>query len=118
MNRLLWDEYFNEGSISSIVNLYNKESTLFPTFSNQILTDREKIKEYFYKVLIEEKVSVETIFDSVTEEKIGENIFLLVGNYFFKFRKNKIVKARFSFIISLLSDNPIIHHHSSRIPID
>ena len=30
----IWSQYFNEGNLNSIVNLYDKDSILFPTFSN------------------------------------------------------------------------------------
>tara|TARA_B100000700_G_scaffold317429_1_gene408795 strand:- start:2182 stop:2550 length:369 start_codon:yes stop_codon:yes gene_type:complete len=114
----IWSQYFNEGNLNSIVNLYDKDSILFPTFSNQILSDREMIKEYFHKVLIYQKVSVEINFESVSEKKLEENFFLLTGYYVFNFTKKRKVPARYSFIINLFKDPLIKHHHSSRIPKD
>ena len=113
---LIWEKYFNDGNLKDIVNLYDEESILFPTFSNRTLLDKEEKKSYFKKVLIEQKVKVEIISNSVKDEKIGENIFLLYGQYIFKFNKEKQNHARFSFIVSILGDKPIKHHHSSSIP--
>jgi len=110
-----WNKYFNEGNLTSIVKLYDKESILFPTFSNEILFDLEKIKKYFFKCLIEKKVSVEIMFNSLNEKKLGENLFLLSGIYVFEFQKYKKVTARFTFIINPIVETPIKHHHSSPI---
>ena len=114
----LWHKYFNEKNISKIVNLYDKESILFPTFSDQMISDREKIEEYFFKVLIEEKVSVKIFFDSVKVKRYGVNFSLLSGNYIFIFNAKKKIQARFTFFISPSSNHPIKHHHSSRVPND
>jgi len=111
-----WNQYFNEGNLTSIVKLYDKGCILLPTFSNEIFSDREKIKEYFFKVIIEQKVSVEIRYDSVVEKKLGENNFLLSGIYIFEFQTNKKVTARFTFLINPMREEPIKHHHSSTIP--
>jgi len=111
-----WNQYFNEGNLSSIVKLYDKECILLPTFSNEIFSDLEKIKGYFFKCIIEQKVSVEINYNSVVEKKIGENIFLLSGVYIFEFKTKKKVTARFTFLINPMKEKPIKHHHSSPIP--
>ncbi len=111
-----WSQYFNDRDLSAISNLYAKGCILFPTFSNEIISNTEKIKEYFIKVLIEQKVSVKIEFNSVIEEKIGENYFLITGIYTFKFKRNKEINARFTFLINPMIEKPIKHHHSSQIP--
>lgn len=110
-----WNKYFNEGDLKSIVNLYDKECILLPTFSNEILCDLEEIKEYFIKCLIKQKVSVGIRFNSLIEKKLGENIFLLSGIYVFEFQTNKKITARFTFLINPMSGKPIKHHHSSMV---
>ena len=69
-----WNQFFNDANLSRILNLYDKESILIPTFSDQILYDHKKIKDYFYKVLIDQKVSVEIIFDSVFEKEFSKSL--------------------------------------------
>ena len=110
-----WEEYFNSGNLPRILDLYDTRSILIPTFSSEILSDKRQIKEYFVNMIKEQKVSVEIQYNSIYEQKIGENIYLLNGNYIFKLKRNKNIHARFTFLINTLSVNPIKHHHSSRI---
>ena len=46
-----WQHHLNEGDLSGILELYNTRCVLIPTFSSEILTDHEQIKEYFVKVI-------------------------------------------------------------------
>ena len=110
-----WDEYFNNANLTCILNLYETRSILIPTFSSEILSDKSQIKEYFVNVIKEQKGSVEIQYNSIFERKVGENIYLLNGNYIFKLKRNKNFPARFSFLINPLSVSPIKHHHSSLI---
>ena len=110
-----WEEYFNNDNLLCILNLYDTKSILIPTFSSEILSDKRQIKEYFVNVIKEQKGSVEIQYNSIFEQKVGENIYLLNGNYIFKLKRKKNILARFTFLINPLSVNPIKHHHSSRI---
>ena len=101
--------------LRSVLNLYETRSILIHTFSSEILSDKRQIKEYFVNVIKVQKGSVEIQYNSIFEQKVGENIYLLYGNYIFKLKRNKNIHARFTFLINPLSDNPIKHHHSSRI---
>ena len=78
-----------------------------------------------YKVKASEILKIEKLnkensgkieFNSVIEEKIGENYFLITGIYTFKFKRNKEINARFTFLINPMIEKPIKHHHSSQIP--
>ena len=110
-----WGKYFNNANLPCILNLYDTRSILIPTFSSEILSDKRQIKEYFVNVIKEQEVSVEIQYNSIYEQKVGENIYLLSGIYIFKFKKEKNINARYTFLINTLSDKPIKHHHSSRI---
>jgi len=110
-----WEEYFNNDNLPCILNLYDTRSILIPTFSSEILSDKRQIKEYFVNVIKEQKGSVEIQYNSIFEQKVGENIYLLNGNYIFKLKRKKNILARFTFLINPLSVNAIKHHHSSRI---
>ena len=110
-----WEEHFNNGNLPCILNLYDTRSILIPTFSSEILSDKRQIKEYFVNVIKEQKGSVEIQYNSIFEQKVGENIYLLNGNYIFKLKRKKNILARFTFLINPLSVNAIKHHHSSRI---
>ena len=109
-----WQQHLNEKNLSGILKLYDINCVLIPTFSSEILTDHEQIKEYFVKVIEVQKGKVEFQPNSISEQQVGENLFLLSGNYCFHLMENEKIPARFSFLINLLSENPILHHHSSR----
>ncbi|MBS1256797.1 MAG: hypothetical protein MAG581_02624 [Deltaproteobacteria bacterium] len=110
-----WNQYLNEGNLSGILRLYHKSCVMMPTFSVEILSEQKQIKEYFEKVIEEQKASVELQHDSILEDEVSENIFILTGKYFFYLGADKKVPARFTFLIDPLSENPIKHHHSSQM---
>ena len=113
-----WQQHLNEENISSILKLYDISCVLIPTFSSEILTDHEQIKEYFVKVIEVQKGKVEFQPNSISEQLVGKNMYLLSGIYFFHLMEKEIIPARISFLVNLLSENPILHHHSSRIITD
>ena len=109
-----WQQHLNEENISSILKLYDISCVLIPTFSSEILTDHEQIKEYFVKVIEVQKGKVEFQPNSISAQLVGKNMYLLSGKYFFHLMEKEKIPARFSFLVNLLSENPILHHHSSR----
>ena len=113
-----WQQHLNEKNLSGILKLYDINCVLIPTFSSEILTDHEQIKEYFVKVIEVQKGKVEFQPNSISEQLVGKNMYLLSGKYFFHLMEKEKIPARFSFLVNLLSENPILHHHSSRIITD
>ena len=109
-----WQQHLNEANLSGIMKLYDEKCVLIPTFSSEILTDHEKIKEYFVKVIEVQEGKVEFQQNSISEQQVAENMYLLGGKYIFNLKGKEKIPARFSFIVNLLSENPIMHHHSSR----
>ena len=107
-------QHLNEKNLSGILKLYDINCVLIPTFSSEILTDHEQIKEYFVKVIEVQKGKVEFQPNSNSAQQVGENMYLLSGKYFFHLMEEEKIPARFSFLVNLLSENPILHHHSSR----
>ena len=110
----IWQQNLNEENLSGVLKLYDTSCLMIPTFSSEILTDHEQIKEYFVKVIEVQKGKVEFQPNSISEQQVGENMYLLSGKYFFHLMEEEKIPARFSFIVNLLSENPIMHHHSSR----
>ena len=109
-----WQQHLNEANLSAVLKLYDEKCVLIPTFSSEILTDHEKIKEYFVKVIEVQKCKVEFQPNSISKQQVGKNMYLLSGKYFFHLIEKEKIPARFSFLVNLLSENPILHHHSSR----
>ena len=108
-----WQQHLNEENLSGVLKLYDLSCVLIPTFSSDILKDHEHIKEYFVKMIEVQKGKVEFQPNSISEQQVAENMYLLSGKYFFHLMENEKIPARFSFLINLLSENPILHHHSS-----
>ena len=78
-----WQQHLNEENLSGVLKLYDISCVLIPTFSSEILTDREQIKEYFFNVIEVLKGKVEFQLNSISEQQVGENIYLLIGKYIF-----------------------------------
>jgi len=110
-----WCEYFNNGNLAKILDLYDQNSILIPTFSSEIFSEKKQIREYFVYLINEQNGTVQIELNSIFERIVAENMFLLCGNYFFKLKRDKKILARFTFLINSLRANPIIHHHSSVI---
>jgi len=109
-----WKQYLNEENLSEILKLYDLSCILIPTFSSEILTDHKQIKEYFVKVIEVHKGKVEFQLNSISEQQVAENMYLLSGKYFFHLMEKGEILARFSFLVNPFSENPIMHHHSSQ----
>ena len=112
----LWVEYFNSGNLKAIMDLYNNESILMPTFLPDILTSKDQISVYFEKV-IANQVRVEIDHTQMLIKEISKSNYVLTGSYIFTNKKDKNIKhqSRFTFLIDMLSSYPIKHHHSSKV---
>ena len=84
-----WQQHLNEANLSGIMKLYDEKCVLIPTFSSEILTDHIKIKEYFVEVIEIQKGKVKFQPNSFSEQKVGDNIYLLSGKYFFHFMEKR-----------------------------
>ena len=109
-----WQQNLNEGNLSGVLKLYDLNCVLIPTFSSEILKDHEQIKEYFINVIEIQKGTVQFQQNSISEQQLVGNMYLLSGKYFFNLIENEKIPARFSFLINTFHENPIMHHHSSR----
>ena len=109
-----WQQNLNEGNLLGVLKLYDLSCVLIPTFSSEILKDHEQIKEYFINVIEIQKGTVQFQQNSISEQQLVENMYLLSGKYFFNLMGNEKIPARFSFLINTFHENPIMHHHSSR----
>ena len=113
-----WAEYFNNGNLERLLDMYQEEATLLPTFSPNLLSNLEQIEEYFIRT-IEHQASVEIDDSQTIKRKLSENMYLMTGAYVFclKNKSNTKYLSWFTFLIDLSVDSPIMHHHSSRVPL-
>ena len=112
----LWAKYLNNGNLERLLDMYHIGATLFPTFSSNLLSTPEQIKEYFVRT-IENQASVEIDNGRTIKKKLSENMYLMTGFYIFYLdndRKREF-KSQFTFLIDLTTERPIQHHHSSQI---
>jgi len=112
-----WAEYLNNGNLERLLDMYHIEATLLPTFSPNLLSTPEQIKEYFVRT-INDQASVEIDNGRTIKKKLSENIYLMTGFYIFYLgndRKREF-KSCFTFLIDLSTEKPIQHHHSSLLP--
>ena len=111
-----WAEHFNNGNLEHLLDMYHEEATLLPTFSSNLLSTPEQIREYFVRT-IENQASVEIDNGRTIKKKLSENMYLMTGFYIFYLdndRKREF-KSQFTFLIDLTTERPIQHHHSSQI---
>jgi len=114
-----WVEYFNNGNLECILDMYHEGATLLPTFLPNLLTTPEQIEDYFVRT-IEGQASVEIDDSKTINKKLSENMYLMTGAYIFCLYKKNDTKylSWFTFLIDLSVDSPIRHHHSSRVPFE
>ena len=114
-----WIEYVNKREVESVVNLYEEKSMLLPTFSPHCMSKPEQIKEYFMQLSARKDIRVELHEETIKKTKIDEHTYIMTGIYSFHFvvdDANLTFPSRFTFVLDVSSEKPIIHHHSSQIP--
>ncbi len=114
-----WVEYFNNGNLECLLDMYHEGATLLPTFLPNLLSTPEQIGDYFVRT-IEGQASVEIDNSQTINKKLSENMYLVTGVYIFCLKKKSNTKylSWFTFLIDLSVDSPIRHHHSSRVPFE
>ena len=111
-----WVKHLNNGNLDRLLKMYHIEATLLPTFSPNLLSTPEQIKEYFVRT-IENQASVEIDNGRTIKKKLSENIYLMTGFYilYLDNDRKREFKSQFTFLIDLTTERPIQHHHSSQI---
>ena len=114
-----WIQLINIVDIDNLLNLYDSEAILIPTFSDRILNTSEKLRGYFETLGAYQDLTVTVHEKTVAIQDLQKDIFLLSGIYSWCFTsdgENHNFQARFSYLINLSKTSPILHHHSSQVP--
>ncbi|MBS1196881.1 MAG: hypothetical protein H6R18_666 [Proteobacteria bacterium] len=114
-----WMSAVNDGELEALLGLYSDDAVLIPTFSSRLLNAPEKIRGYFQKLANREDLSIALHEKTVIVQPIQGNIVSLCGIYCWRFSVDGELlsfEARFSYVLDLDADRPIINHHSSQIP--
>jgi|TARA_Y100000590_G_scaffold467669_1_gene647381 hypothetical protein len=114
----LWVDLFNGLEAQSLVDLYDSNATLIPTFSPNRTIFKADIKNYFDGLFTKDSVNVTV--NEVKENSFNtlEGLNVIYGTYTFSFKADKTFlkfPARFTFLLDFNRPGPIIHHHSSLI---
>jgi hypothetical protein len=114
-----WMEYVNKLEVERVVSLYDNRSTFLPTFSPHCISKPQQINEYFRQLTTRKNMRVELHPKTLRRMEIGENTYIMTGIYSFHFvvdDANLTFPSRFTFVLDISKEKPIIHHHSSQIP--
>lgn len=114
-----WMDAVNCGDLASVVALYDESAILIPTFSNRLLRSPEAIKDYFVLLAKREELSLALHDKTLSIQSVGGSIYSMSGIYCWRFAIDGELfsfEARFSYMINVAAQAPIIHHHSSQIP--
>lgn len=114
-----WIKYVNKLEVENVIKLYDYKSTLLPTFGQNSLSTPQQIKEYFKQLATRKNLKVDLHTETLKKYVMGENKYILMGIYSFHFIVDDArltFPSRFTFILDISKENPILHHHSSQIP--
>ncbi len=113
-----WVEGVNGGKADSVADLYAADGVLLATFSPDALRTRPQIEGYFREFA--GRVSARVVLDesSVIVQAAGGDCYALTGRYTFQIDGDTAAAhpARFTFIVDVSKERPILHHHSSQMP--
>jgi uncharacterized protein (TIGR02246 family) len=113
-----WVEAVESGKIDAIMALYDKDAIMISTFAHYPMTTREKIREYYKKVVANPDITVE-----ITEAhpRAYGAMAVNTGQYTLSYTQEGediVIPARFTFTYVLRDDKwMIVDHHSSRVPL-
>ena len=103
--------------MEDLLNLYAENAVLLPTFSNDLLTDKAGIRDYFEELSRKQDVEVSVDEESIVTQRFSDNLQVISGIYRWRFGGGDeavSIEARFTFALDLSLSSPILHHHSSQ----
>lgn len=113
-----WVAAVNGGDLEGVLGLYGEKAVLLPTFSSEVMATPDQIRGYFENVSSNDSVEVVVREDTVIcQEGRGGSAILGVYDWLIvNGEERREVAARFSYLVELSADAPILHHHSSALP--
>ena len=114
-----WMSHINKRNLESLVDLYDPNAIMIPTFSNRLLNTPDKIRKYFSNLCDREELSIALHENTLTVQPVQDALYTVCGIYCWRFAVEGEMlsfEARFSFFLNLATEHPILQHHSSQIP--
>ena len=115
----LWAKYVNALDVPSIVGLYNEETVLLPTFSPKVVRAEEDLTQYFTNLGSKAGLAIHLDEETFNCVHIENKSYVLTGFYTFEFEVDGVLTqfpSRFTFVIDLAREKPVLQHHSSVVP--
>ncbi len=114
-----WVEKFNDPQAGPPSDLYADDGVLLATFSPEPLRTRAQIKTYLEKITANGELQVAVNQDSVTVQPLDGDCYAVTGSYVFQIGEGDAAPrypSRFTFVVDVSKERPILHHHSSQVP--
>ncbi|MBM3423814.1 MAG: nuclear transport factor 2 family protein [Chlorobi bacterium] len=114
-----WVSRVCHGKPADIASLYDERAVLIPTFSPHTVNSPEAIMGYFEQLATRKGVGVKLHDKSLRTQSMNDTIHTLSGVYSFEFEVDQVLlsfPSRFTFVVDLSREKPILHHHSSQVP--
>ncbi|WP_447528386.1 MULTISPECIES: nuclear transport factor 2 family protein [unclassified Vreelandella] len=114
-----WMQAINDADVEALLALYDDNAVLIPTFSNRIANNSEKHRDYFERLGARPGLSITLHEKTLIIQEMSETLCSLTGLYNWRFEvEGELLnfEARFSYVVDLSKEAPILHHHSSQIP--
>ena len=110
----------NQLNLEGICDMYAEDAVLVPTFSDSFCMTPETRRDYFTMLGSRPGLQVEVIEDTLTFQKVGTGLYVTGGIYTWSHDPGEgriSMAARFSYVVDLNQSKPILHHHSSEVPV-
>ena len=114
-----WADLVRDNKLDEVIALYDSSSVLMPTFSPHSIKTRDGLQDYFTQLFERENLGVKLHQETLVCLQISEHDYVLLGIYSWEFKVDDTLltfPSRFTFVLDLSRDSPIMHHHSSQIP--
>ena len=114
-----WMQAVNSGDLEALLALYDVGAVMIPTFSNRLLSKPEAIRDYFGKLCSREELSIALHEKTLIVQPMNDAVYSMFGIYCWRFAIDGELlsfEARFSYLVDVNRQHPILNHHSSQIP--
>ena len=114
-----WVSRVCSGNPDDIAALYHESAVLVPTFSPHTVMSTEGVSNYFGQLATRDGLGVRLHNKALRKQSFSDTLHTLSGIYSFEFEVDQVLlsfPSRFSFMVDISLERPILHHHSSQVP--
>lgn len=114
-----WIAAVNSGDMETVLAMYAESSVLLPTFSSEVRGTPDEIRDYFLNLAKNAKVEVTIDENSKVLQRLSDHVYTLGGLYTWHIvdaNSERTFVARYTFMMDMSAERPIVHHHSSLVP--